>query len=277
VAWADESWFHHGKPGGRNTLFQWSNGSGSDGGPPGYDEPLSTDRPDFTEASTTVGRGVVQIETGYTYTYDSEGGKTTKLHSFPETLFRIGLLAQWFELRIAPNYVEQTTRGANPSEFLTGATDLYLGIKLGLTPQEGMLPEMALIPQMFVPTGSSDLTAGEVLPGVNWIYAWDITQRLSIAGSTQINSALDDVTNDDYWLVAQSSVANWSITERVGVYFEYFGLYPHGADTVKPIHFVNGGFSLLVTDNLQLDWRAGVGLNRAAADYFTGTGFSVRF
>lgn len=277
VVSGDESWFHRGTFEGRKTLFQWSYGTSFDGGPPGYDEPLVTDRPDFTEASTTVGRGVVQLETGYTYFYDSEDGGTTKLHSLPESLFRIGMFAQWFELRIAPNYVEETTRGPLPTDFASGADDLYLGIKLGLTPQEGILPEMALIPQMFVPTGSSEITADEVLPGVNWIYAWDITERLSTAGSTQANRSLDDVTGDAFWLVAQSWVFGYSITERVGSYIEYFGLYPHSADTVKPTHFINGGFTLLVTNNLQFDWRVGVGLNKAAADYFTGTGFSVRF
>ena len=37
------------------------------------DEPLVTDRPDFTESSTTVGQGVVQLEMGYTFTGDSSG------------------------------------------------------------------------------------------------------------------------------------------------------------------------------------------------------------
>src|SRR5688572_5047194 len=47
----------------RKTLMQWSYGTSFEGGPPGPDEPLATDRPDFTEASVTVGRGVVQLET----------------------------------------------------------------------------------------------------------------------------------------------------------------------------------------------------------------------
>ncbi|HUE70669.1 MAG TPA: hypothetical protein VMP01_07245, partial [Pirellulaceae bacterium] len=42
------------------TLFQWSYGNSFSGGP-NLDEPLVTDRPDFTEASSTVGRGVLQL------------------------------------------------------------------------------------------------------------------------------------------------------------------------------------------------------------------------
>ena len=40
-------------------------------------EPLVTDRPDFTESTLTVPFGHVQLETGYTFTYDDEGGQAS--------------------------------------------------------------------------------------------------------------------------------------------------------------------------------------------------------
>src|SRR5690554_3760859 len=47
------------------TLFQWSRSQEEDEGEePEAEEPLQTDRPDFTEASTTVGRGRAQLEFG---------------------------------------------------------------------------------------------------------------------------------------------------------------------------------------------------------------------
>ena len=49
-------------------LLQWSRNPSYSGGPD-LSEPLVSDRPDFTEASSTVGRGVSQYEVGYTYTY----------------------------------------------------------------------------------------------------------------------------------------------------------------------------------------------------------------
>jgi hypothetical protein len=139
---------------GRGTLMQWSYGTSFEGGP-NLNEPLITDRPDFTESSVTVGLGVVQIESGYTFTNDDSSEGHTNEHSFPETLFRIGALAEWFELRIGWNWGEsaETVFGAG-DENLSGAEDLYLGIKLALTPQECCLPETGLIVQMNVPTGS---------------------------------------------------------------------------------------------------------------------------
>jgi hypothetical protein len=260
----------------RKTLMQWSYGT-SFGGGPNLDEPLVTDRPDFTEASSTVGRGVLQIEAGYTYTYDNNAGVSTRTHSFAEPLVRYGFLTDWLELRFAQNYVEETQRGGGMTSVAKGADDLYLGMKIGLTPQEGWLPEMAVIPQMFVPSGSAAHNAGRVRPGVNWLYGWDVNEFIGMGGSSQFNVALDAGTNDNYLEFAQSFTVVFALTERLGLYTEWFAFFPSGADTDKPRHFFDGGFTYLVNNDLQLDIRAGKGLNDAAEDYFVGTGFSIRF
>lgn len=256
----------------RGTLFQWSYGTSFSGGPD-LDAPLVTDRPDFTEASSSVGRGVVQLEIGYTYTLDDNGTDQTISHTYPEPLFRIGVLADWLELRIAQNVTSESIDGISQ----TGADDLYLGTKIALTPQEGLLPEMALIPQMTVPSGDDAFSAHEVLPGANWIYGWEINDFLSTAGSTQFNSAIDDGSGEAYTEWAQSWTVAYGLTEKVGAYTEWFAFFPHSADTAKPEHFFNGGFTYLINNNIQWDVRGGVGLNDAAYDYFFGTGLSIRF
>src|SRR4051812_40814645 len=43
------------------------NGNGAASPEPQEEEPLASDRPDFTEASSTVGKGRVQLEAGYTF------------------------------------------------------------------------------------------------------------------------------------------------------------------------------------------------------------------
>lgn len=261
----------------RMTLLQWSYGTSFSGGAPGMDEPLVADRPDFTEAGVTVGHGVAQLEFGYTYTYDEEAGDDVRSHSYPEPLLRVGVLAEWLEFRIGWNIGDQVSRQGAAVVSETGSEDLYLGFKIAMTPQEGILPETALIPQMTVPTGSSAFGAGDVLPGVNWIYGWEINDCISIAGSTQGNGTIDDSTSQRYLEVTQSAVIGYSLTERIGAYTEWYGSFPYSADTAKPVHFFDGGFTFLVNNNLQLDVRAGVGLNEAADDYFVGTGSAIRF
>lgn len=256
----------------RGTLLQWSYGTSFSGGPD-LNEPLVTDRPDFTEASSTVGLGVAQLEFGYTYAYDNDGAERTIRHSYPETLLRYGMLADWLELRVGWNYAHEEVNAAGTS----GGEDLYLGFKVGLTPQEGLLPEMAMIPQMTVPSGADAFSADEVLPGLNWIYGWEISDFLSTAGSTQFNRSIDESTGDAYTEWAQSWTAAYTLDDRWGAYTEWFALFPHAADTANAEHYFNGGFTFLVNNDVQWDVRAGRGLNDAAEDYFVGTGLSIRF
>lgn len=260
---------------GRKTLMQWSYGTSFEGGAD-LSEPLVTDRPDFTESSTTVGYGVVQLEAGYTYTEDTDAGSRFRSHTYPEALFRIGALAEWCELRIGWGWADELEVDGGVFDPASGSQDLYLGTKLALTPQEHILPETAVIFQMTVPTGSDDITDGEVLPGINYIYSWEVSECCSTGGQTQFNRALDDETGQPYIEFSQSWTVGQSLTDKIGCYSEWFMFAPDGADTVHNEHYFDGGFTYLVNNNLQLDVRAGLGLNDEADDYFVGTGFSIR-
>ena len=83
---------------------------------------------------------------GITVTAVNDGPGNTKTHSFPETLLRYGMLRNWLEFRISWNYADEEAGGVSAN----GSEDLYLGFKIGLTPQWGIAPEMALIPQMTI-------------------------------------------------------------------------------------------------------------------------------
>ena len=218
----------------------------------------------------------MQLEMGYTFAYDDNGAGRGHEHSWGEPLWRIGMPVDWLEFRIAVFPTTQFTADAAGRDTTSGIQDLYTGFKIALTPQDGCLPEMALIPQMNLPTGSSAFTSDNVEPGLNWIYAWDVNDSLATGGSTQVNRRVD-MTGAAYTQVAQSWAVAYTLSDALGAYTEYFGLFPSGAvAALRPEHYVNGGLTLLASDDVQFDWRAGVGLNNAAADFFTGVGVSIR-
>jgi Putative MetA-pathway of phenol degradation len=261
---------------GPPTLFQWYYEEAPDG-PSKLDEPLVTDRPDFTEASTTVGQGVVQLEMGYTFTRDSEDGVRTTNHSFPETLLRVGVLADWLEFRADWNYEIERTRTGGVADTESGADDLTLGFKIALTEQQCSWPETAVILQLSVPTGGDAFTADEVLPGINYLYSWELNEDWSLAGSTGFTGAVDDETDDMYTQFSQSLSLGHKWSEKLNSYTEWYVLSPIGADTNRPENYLNGGFTYLFNNDVQWDIRAGVGLNEAADDFFAGTGLSLRY
>jgi hypothetical protein len=254
------------------TLMTWNSALAEPGGP-NLDEPIVTDRPDFTEATSTVGRGVLQIESGYTYSFDDDGTDETTAHSYPETLWKLGVWADWLELRFAYNYADEDIGGVTAN----GSEDSYLGTKLSLTGQAGILPETAIILQMTVPTGDDSFSADDVLPGVNYLYSWTVNDFISTAGSTQANRAIETLPGTAYAEFAQSWTIGYSLAERLGAYTEWFVLVPHSAEDARNEHYFNGGFTYLITDNVMWDIRAGMGLDEDADDFFAGSGLSIRF
>ncbi len=259
------------------TLFRWSLASDHHDEAE-HEDRIVTDRPHVAEASSLVGLGVVQIETGYTYFRDTDRGIVTQTHSFPEPLLRAGVFAEWFEFRLAYNYlVEQTSTIGGPSTRFSGSDDFYVGAKLALTEQAGWLPEIALFPQARVPSGSSAFTNSQVLPGFNLAYSWKVNDWLEIEANTLLNRRRDDA---DHFYTEFSQVVNleYELTKRVGAFTEWIVFAPCGALTAQTQHYFHGGFVYFVNNNIQLDIHSGVGLNRAASNLaFTGVGFSIRF
>ncbi|MDE0474031.1 MAG: transporter [Gammaproteobacteria bacterium] len=235
--------------------------------------PLTADRPDFTEAASAVGRGVLQIEFGYTFGGDWSGGNSVQTHTLGEMLLRAGVAADWLELRVAASPVTRVdTEGSGASD--SGIEDLYLGAKIEFTRQAGRLPALAVLPQMTLPTGSTLFSGGRALPGVNLVYSWDAPGGFSLAGSTQVNLAVAD-GDDSYPEWAQSAVAGAGVGTRGGVYGEWYAFLPTGADAPQE-HYFNAGLTWLTADDSQWDIRVGVGLNDAAEDFFAGVGAAIR-
>ena len=261
---------------GPGTLFSWRYGDGNSGGPD-LDAPLVTDRPDFSEASTTVGRGVLQLEFGYTFTMDHEPGERVRSHSAGEPLIRWGVGADWLELRLALFPVSQRTNDGNGWRSVGGTEDLYIGSKIALTPQECHLPETALILQATVPTGSNGFTNDDTLPGANFIYSWEVNENVAVAGNTQANRVIDEGTGAAYIEITQSATIALGLSDDIGMYTEWYAMFPNGADTAEVEHYLNGGFTFLLSNDVQFDVRVGYGMSRAADDFYAGVGLSVRF
>ncbi|OLB13057.1 MAG: hypothetical protein AUG14_05615 [Candidatus Rokubacteria bacterium 13_1_20CM_2_68_19] len=251
---------------------------GSSGRQDGHEEEerLDPDRPHFPEATTTVGKGRVILESGYTFT---EKRSSFSSQTYPEALLRVGMFAEWFEFRIGQNFLrqEQTVAGTTTRE--SGAQDLYLGVKLALIEQDGYVPQIALIPQMTVPTGSKGVTAGRVLPGVNVDFSWEIVKDLFDVELLIATNSVADGNLESHVEVATGLTAAVALTRKLQAFVEWDAFYPvgsGGADTGTR-HYAVGGLIYFFTKNLAVDVRAGVGLNRQANDVIAGTGFAVRY
>ena len=139
-----------------------------------YAERIETERHDFTQSATTVGRGVVQVEAGYTFFYDDEDGERETAHTGPESMFRFGL-SEDIEFRLRWDYAWVSV---DDELSESGAEDLRWSFKLQITEQEQCCwrPTSALEINSTVPTGGDDWTTGRVGIGLDYIYQWNLSR-----------------------------------------------------------------------------------------------------
>jgi hypothetical protein len=233
------------------------------------EEPLITDRPDFTESAETMAPGRVQLETGFTRI--DEGGDTAT-DAWGEVLVRIGL-SQRVELRLGLNSYLQTTR---PGEDLSGLQDSSIGVKIKLrdTIEGSARPQVALLVGTTLPTGSTEYREPHAHPGTALALAWSLSPRFGLG--VNLDYAYLSEEGEQFGELAASVAIGYALSKRLGGYLEYFGFDPQSGG--RPgTHFLDGGFTWLLSNNAQLDARAGVGLNSAAADYFVGLGAAWRW
>jgi hypothetical protein len=248
------------------TLFSWNGDRES----LGELEPISTDRPSFTEAVSTVGKGVAQLETGYTFYRNGD----SQAHSWGEPLLRYGALYNWLELRIA--FLPVTEYAGNSSISYPGINDFYFGSKVALTKQDGILPQTALIGQCIIPAGFGTVPGNTWLPGINYLYGWDLNEKIKLTGSSQLDRAAEtDVSQ--YLEVAQSGNLKFELSEKVSTFTEFFALLPHSAHEKRPEYYFDCGLQFQISEDAQADMRIGTGLNAEADNLFAGGGLSFRF
>lgn len=238
------------------------------------DDSLNTERPTFTPNSTSLGRKVFQVETGYLYTRQAAAGSPSVVsHQLPETQLRWGLFADWFEFRISQAFLSQE----EPSTRLTGASDTQIGCLIALTKQQDYVPECAWIPFVSVPSGSSWASDGATRGGAALSYSWGFGENWTLGASTQLNSEIDNSDSSSYLSTYQSCYLKRGISDKTSVYGEWYAGFPYRSTSEISEHFINTGMLVLFRDNLQWDARIGTGLLEGESNVFAGTGLSIRF
>lgn len=232
--------------------------------------PLVTDRPDFTESAEAVDRGEVQVEAGITLSrFDGANDWT-----LGEVLVRMGIVPG-AELRLGLNsFAVSDGFGSTQS----GLEDFSLGVKVELhQPAEGSdpaVPTVALLLSTSIPTGAEGFGEDALQPQAIFSTSWEVSDRASLG--TNLNLGYPSVAGDGYAQFSGSVALGVSLAERLGGYAEYFVFAPPAPDQ-SAAGFLNGGLTVLITSDFQLDGRVGVGVHGHDADVFVGFGAAKRF
>ncbi|MEN1681281.1 MAG: transporter [Planctomycetota bacterium] len=248
-----------------------------------FEERIETERHDFTQSAVTVGRGVVQLEGGYSYFYKDTPEETESAHTTPELLLRIGLTED-IEFRLRWNhswvFIEE-----EPDRI--GAEDLRYSLKFQLTRQQcgGLMPTSALELRGSAPTSGDAFSTGRSEFSLDYIYQWALTEGVTFAASTGFGTngfadfglVPDEPTDENFSVLTQSAVFGFELSESNTLYAEWFGIYSSGLGDEFAVSVFNIGVDHYVTNNFVVDLRVGVGLSEDSDDFFTGVGGGYRY
>lgn len=226
---------------------------------------LDTDRPDFTEVAGVVGKGVVQIEAGFT-TEHSQGGSL----SVPEPLVRIGV-SKRLELRVGGDgYVaERAAEGVT----VRGHSDVEIGMKIMAVEETRHRPAISLIPLLSLPLGSSDFSSSAHDPTLKVVWSKDLIRGFSLGGNVNFSSL--SAPDGRFFQTAYSASLAHELRYGFGGYWEIFGFTPWEKGG-SAAWIADTGVTRSIGKNAQADFRVGRRLTSSGPDWYWGVGIAYR-
>lgn len=239
----------------------------------GLADPLTTDRPDFTESTPTIPPGHFQVESGFTFARFGD----EESQSLGELLVRIGAGERW-EARLGVGSFSRIDPGFAGADRISGYEDPSVGFKVRFNESDPDLrapgtPATSLLFSTSVPVGDDELTADEWQPEAKLLLAWDLPW-VSLSSNLIYGYPADG--GERFHQFGATLSAGFSLTDRMGLYVETFGFNKESADG-SSTRYVDGGVTFGVSNDLQLDARVGLGLDDPSPNWFAGIGAAVRF
>jgi Putative MetA-pathway of phenol degradation len=228
------------------------------------------DRPGYSFGTATVPLGGAQLEVGYT---DTRSDNVT-YQTLGEGLLRVGVGANT-ELRLFTNSYALRD---DASIGTHGVEDAKIGFKQRFRAGTGTTglaaTSLSLLAGTSLPTGSDGFGVDAWQPEAIIAAALPVTPKLSLVPNVGDVYAMIGDTRQHR---ALGTLAAWyTLSSKLSAFAEYGGSQLTN-DARSRLQYLDGGFALVPLPALQLDIRAGHGMNGIPADNFIGLGLSRRW
>ncbi|HAF47044.1 MAG TPA: hypothetical protein DCG83_05130 [Cryomorphaceae bacterium] len=241
---------------------------------------IATDRPDITESAQITPVGWFQYEGGYQYSHAEQslpGGSITDRHQFEEVL-RFGI-SKRFEVRAVIN--ANTERIDIPSTWLdpmrmTGVSPVTFGFKYNLFEESDRWPQITWLSHIstsWISSGDyANVYPEQIFHEQRLMLEKELMPRLGIASNIGISGGMSEMwTGTDEGMF--SLALGYDLGNNLGVYAEYFSNWEVQGVQLFGTHYFDGGFTKLLSNDLQLDIYAGVDLSSYLGSKFNSSGF----
>jgi hypothetical protein len=243
---------------------------------------IATDRPDQTESPFIVPKGRIQIETGYMMENDKTQDLKLKNRTYNTTLLKLGL-SQFLELRLIVEYLGTNIYKRSTNEKVVsekGMNSITIGSKFFICEEKGIIPKISLITHLQLPYfGNKFYRPSYIAPRFRFLMQNTITDKISLSYNVggEWNGNTTNTTGI-YTLALGIALAKGlnMFVESYGFLAENSGKDDKFNGTFSNDHRLDGGFTYLLQNNLQLDISGGIGLSKSSPDNFMSCGVSWR-
>ena len=235
------------------------------------DSAISADRPGFATPPSVLGRGVAQVEGGFTFSVSTDGLLRQHTFTVGSPLLRVGVGGP-IELRVAGDgFLSRSDDGV--SHATTGWSDLSVGAKVAVLHEARILPAISLLPSISVPTGYRAFTSSTYDPGLAVAGLKTLPAGLSLVGTLAATSISEEKARHARY---SSAIALWfPAPARSAAYIEMYAVAFGGAGSASA-RIYDAGLTHNFGPNLQIDIEAGRRLYSGTPCWFVATGFALR-
>jgi hypothetical protein len=222
---------------------------------------IATDRPDVTNSSLVVPHESVQVENGINWTTRQDAtvidGSNTRV--------RIGFAPCLEVLFDLPNYFHPLHGSA-----AAGYSDFSPALKR----QFGHLPgdiELSVTVGLELPTGTARIAGAGYGGYLQLPWSKEIGAGWGLSGMFTVFLLPGGNSSNPTW--EPTFAVERQLGSRADFFVEYVADHPHrGASS----QIFDSGGAYRITPTQQIDFRVGLGVNRAAPDHLFGVGYSLR-
>lgn len=259
----------------RLAIFVLALGTASAGA--AQDPPICTDRPTKANAVCTVVPGRIQLETsalGWSLT--ESGGNRSELLTLASSTAKIGL-SNRSDLQIGFTPLAQlTNRGSGSKERMSGFGDILVRYKHRLTATDAPV-QAAVLPFIKLPTARRGLSNGQVEGGVAVPTSFSLAGPATLTLGPELGLLADSDGRGHHLALVNLVNLSLPIASRwtaAGELWTNLNFDPAG--TVKQAS-ADAALAYTISDDLQFDIGANVGLTANTPDLELYAGLSFRF
>lgn len=235
--------------------------------------PLSTDRPDATESAYSVDAGHFQVETDVLRLSRSrfEEQPAQEELAINHANLKLGLSHNVDLQVVVESYTIQTEGSADTGTRRAGFGDITLRLKRNLWGNDGGATALALMPFVKLPTGRSSgngaWEGGFVTP-----FSVQLPHDFTLGAQFQATLNRDSEAAEYFLELVHTVTLGHDLYKTLGGFVEIASAWDTRAAAWTAT--LNGGPTLRIGDNLQLDMGINLALTRYTANtYFLGMSF----